>query len=33
MKIIISTILLSLAPFVAFAGGHLALGGSGTGVR
>ena len=33
MKIIISTILLSLAPFVAFAGGHSALGGSGTGVR
>ena len=33
MKKIISTILLSLAPFVAFAGGHSALGGSGTGVR
>ena len=33
MKRIISTILLSLAPFVAFAGGHSALGGSGTGVR
>ena len=33
MKKIFSTILLSLAPFVAFAGGHSALGGSGTGVR
>ena len=33
MKRIIATILLSLAPFVAFAGGHSALGGSGTGVR
>ena len=33
MKRVITTILLSLAPFVAFAGGHSALGGSGTGVR
>ena len=30
---IITTILLSLTPFVAFAGGHSALGGSGTAVR
>ena len=29
----IGTILLSLDPFVSFAGGHSALGGSGTGVR
>ncbi len=33
MKRFIATCLLSLAPFVAFAGGHSALGGSGTGVR
>jgi len=33
MKRIVVTILLSLAPFVAFAGGHSALSGSGTGVR
>ena len=33
MKRVITTILLSLVPFVAFAGGHSALSGSGTGVR
>ena len=33
MKRFIVTILLSLAPFVVFAGGHSSLGGSGTGVR
>ena len=33
MKRIVVTILLSLAPFVAFAGGHSALSGSWTGVR
>ena len=33
MKKFIAATLLVLAPFVAFAGGHSALGGSGTGVR
>ena len=33
MKNFIAATLLVLAPFVAFAGGHSALGGSGTGVR
>ena len=33
MKKIIAAAVLVFAPFVAFAGGHSALGGSGTGVR
>ena len=33
MKSIIATTLMVFAPFVAFAGGHSTLGGSGTGVR